>query len=135
MTSDSVPKPPAFQLDPSQLQRDFGSPRTIFGLVMTGIAILFMILALIPLGLVIYYVAVEGGSKLTWDLFVTLPPPPLTEGGGFGNALLGTIIMVLIGAAISVPVGVMAAIYLAEFGRGAIADWVRFANKVLSGVP
>ncbi|NJL01710.1 MAG: phosphate ABC transporter permease PstA [Spirulinaceae cyanobacterium SM2_1_0] len=135
MTTDSVPKPAAFQLDPTQLQRDYGSPRIVFGLIMTGVSILFMVLALIPLGLVLYYVTIEGGSKLSWDLFVALPPPPLVEGGGFGNALVGTIIMVAIGAAISVPVGVMAAIYLAEFGTGKIADWVRFANKVLSGVP
>ncbi|MGD1922408.1 MAG: phosphate ABC transporter permease PstA, partial [Pleurocapsa sp.] len=81
------------------------------------------------------YLLTKGISSLTPAVFTELPPPPLVEGGGFGNAIIGTIIMVGIGALISVPIGVMAAIYLSEFNEGKAAEWIRFATNVLSGVP
>jgi len=97
---------------------------------------LCVVIALIPLFLVIVYVLIMGINRLDLQAFTELPPPPLTdEGGGFANALVGTLVMVLIGALISVPFGVMAAIYLSEFSRGKIATWIRFATNVLSGVP
>ena len=124
-----------YNFDPATLKRNPSSPRTLFGLIMTGIAGLLTILAIIPLLIILLYLLSKGISSLRLEVFTELPPPPLVEGGGFGNAILGTIIMVGIGAAISVPIGVMAAIYLSEFGKGWFADWIRFANNVLSGVP
>jgi phosphate transport system permease protein len=59
----------------------------------------------------------------------------MRQGGGFGNAIVGTIIMVSIAALISIPFGVLAAIYLTEFSTGKLARWIRFATNVLSGVP
>jgi phosphate transport system permease protein len=117
------------------LQRDPRSPRTLFGLLMTGIAGLFMVLAIIPLFVILSYLLVQGISSLNLQAFTQLPPPPLVAGGGFGNAIIGTLVMVGIGIAISVPVGVMTAIYLSEFGKGKLADIIRFATDVLSGVP
>ncbi|HIK45646.1 MAG TPA: phosphate ABC transporter permease PstA [Leptolyngbyaceae cyanobacterium M65_K2018_010] len=101
----------------------------------TGLAGLFTLLALIPLLLVIGYVLYRGASRLDFEAFVSLPPMPLAEGGGFANALVGTVVMVAIGAAVSVPFGILAAIYLSEFSSGAVARWIRFATNVLSGVP
>ena len=124
-----------YSFDPNSLKRNPSSPRTLFGLIMTGIAGLLTILAIIPLLIILLYLLSKGISSLRLEVFTELPPPPLVEGGGFGNAILGTVIMVGIGAAISVPVGVMAAIYLSEFGKGWLADLIRFANNVLSGVP
>lgn len=92
-------------------------------------------LALLPLLAVLFYVTVQGVSRLNTSAFTELPPPPLVPGGGFGNAILGTLIMVGIGALISIPFGIMAAIYLTEFSSGKIAQWTRFATNVLSGVP
>lgn len=92
-------------------------------------------LALLPLLAVLFYVIVQGVSRLNPSVLQELPPPPLVPGGGFGNAILGTLIMVGIGALISIPFGVMAAIYLTEFSSGKIAEWTRFATNVLSGVP
>ncbi|NJO10163.1 MAG: phosphate ABC transporter permease PstA [Leptolyngbyaceae cyanobacterium SL_1_1] len=59
----------------------------------------------------------------------------MTKADGFANALIGTLVMVAIGALISVPFGVMAAIYLSEFSSKKIAKWIRFATNILSGVP
>ncbi|MDJ0690135.1 MAG: phosphate ABC transporter permease PstA [Xenococcaceae cyanobacterium MO_188.B32] len=124
-----------YSFNPASLKRNPSSPRTLFGLIMTSIAGLFTILAIVPLLIILIYLLGKGISSLRPEVFTELPPPPLVEGGGFGNAILGTVIMVGIGAAISVPLGVMAAIYLSEFSKGKLADWIRFATNVLSGVP
>ena len=117
------------------LKRNPTSPRTLFGLIMSGIAGLFTLIALIPLFIILIYLITKGFSSLSLSVFTELPPPPLVEGGGFGNAILGTVLMVGIGALISVPLGIMAAIYLSEFNEGKIAEGIRFATNVLSGVP
>ncbi len=73
---------------------------------------------------------------LTPPLLGELPPPPGLDGGGLGNAIQGTILVVLIATLIAVPIGVLAAVYLSEFsGDNQIARWIRFATNVLSGVP
>ncbi len=119
----------------ASLKRNPKSPRTMFGLIMSSIAGFLTLLAIIPLFIILTYLLTKGISSLSVSVFTELPPPPLVEGGGFGNAILGTVIMVGIGALISVPLGIMAAIYLAEFNEGKAAEWIRFATNVLSGVP
>ncbi|WYL96322.1 MAG: phosphate ABC transporter permease PstA [Gloeotrichia echinulata IR180] len=119
----------------SSLTRSPTSKRTLFNSVMTGVAFACGVLALVPLLAVLSYVIIQGFSSLSLDIFTQLPPAPLRKGGGFGNAILGTLLMVGIGALISVPFGVLAAIYLTEFSSAKIARAVRFATNVLSGVP
>jgi phosphate transport system permease protein len=117
------------------LQRNPTSPRTLFGFLMNAIAGLFMGLAIVPLLIILGYLLVKGIGSLNLQVFTKLPPPPLVPGGGFGNAMIGTLVMVAIGVTISVPVGIMAAIYLSEFSRSKLSDSIRFATNVLSGVP
>lgn len=117
------------------LKRNPTSPRTLFGLILSGIAGLFTLTAIVPLFIILTYLITKGIGSLSASVFTELPPPPLVEGGGFGNAILGTVIMVGIGGLISVPLGIMAAIYLSEFHDGKAGDWIRFATNVLSGVP
>ncbi|WP_427160983.1 phosphate ABC transporter permease PstA [Aliinostoc sp. HNIBRCY26] len=117
------------------LTRVTTSPRTMFNTAMTGVAFACGALALLPLFAVLSYVLIQGFSSLNFSIFTELPPPPLRGQGGFGNAILGTLLMVGIGALISIPVGVIAAIYLTEFSSGKLARWIRFATNVLSGVP
>ncbi|MDB9460724.1 phosphate ABC transporter permease PstA [Dolichospermum circinale CS-545/17] len=111
------------------------SSRTLFNTVMTVLAFICGILALIPLLAVLYYVIIRGFSSLNLNVFTELPPAPFAKNGGFGNAILGTLLMVGIGAIISIPFGVLAAIYLTEFSSQKVARWIRFATNVLSGVP
>lgn len=118
------------------LKRNPSSPRTLFGNVMTVLVVAAALMALLPLLAVLSYVLIQGFSSLGLDLFTKLPPPPNVKGGGFGNAVAGTIAMVGIASLISVPFGVMAAVFVSEFGHGKpIVFWIRFATNVLSGVP
>lgn len=130
---------PASSADPNlirQLKRQPTAPRTLFNSGMTVLIFICAILALVPLAAVLYYVIVQGASRFNLDLFTQLPPPPLVQGGGFGNALLGTLVTVGIGSAIAIPCGILAAIFLAEFSRGTrLATWIGFLTNVLSGVP
>jgi phosphate transport system permease protein len=119
----------------SSLTRSSLSKRTLFNTVMTVITFICGFLALLPLLAVLSYVVIQGFNSLSFSVFTELPPAPFRKGGGFGNAILGTLLMVGIGGLISIPFGVMAAIYLTEFSSGKIARWVRFATNVLSGVP
>ncbi|AFZ48691.1 phosphate ABC transporter membrane protein 2, PhoT family [Cyanobacterium stanieri PCC 7202] len=118
------------------LKKESNSPRTIVGNIMTGISALCVIVTVIPLVAVIYFVVVQGFSRLNTDLFTKLPPPPGLSDGGLANAIIGTLVVVSIATAIAVPFGVMAAIYLSEFsGNNKTALTIRFATNVLSGVP
>ncbi|MDZ7953850.1 phosphate ABC transporter permease PstA [Nostoc sp. DedQUE09] len=117
------------------LTRSAMSQRTLFNTVMTVIAFTCGVLALIPLLAVLSYVIIKGFSSLNLAVFFELPPKALQKGGGFGNAILGTLLMVGIAALISIPFGVLGAIYITEFSSAKVATWVRFAANVLSGVP
>jgi len=117
------------------LTRSSMSPRTLFNTVMTVIAFTCGVLALVPLIAVLSYVIIQGFSSLSPSVFFELPPKALQKGGGFGNAILGTLLMVGIGAVISIPLGVLGAIYITEFSSARVARWIRFAANVLSGVP
>lgn len=123
-------------LDIQGLNKNAWSRRAIFNIVMTTLATLCMVATLIPLALVLALVLVRGIGRLDWNLLTQLPPPPGLQGGGIGNAILGTLIVIAIATVISVPFGIMAAIYLSEFSTGSkLAVNIRFATNVLSGVP
>lgn len=134
MTAFSGPPAPAFVSQSLKVNRT--RRRSIFNLVMTGLAGLCILLALVPLVLVLAYVLFKGFNRLDLALFTQLPPAPGSEGGGIGNAIQGTIIVCAIATLISLPFGVMTAIWLSEFSAGSRgAETVRFATNVLSGVP
>jgi phosphate transport system permease protein len=103
---------------------------------MTGLAGLCVVLTLIPLGLLLGYVLIQGLQRLNLQLLTALPPAPGFSGGGIANAILGTVMVCGIATAISLPLGLLAAVYLSEFSHNnRLARWVRFATNVLSGVP
>ncbi|MGI0479214.1 phosphate ABC transporter permease PstA [Geminocystis sp. CENA526] len=118
------------------LKKKSSSPRVILGSVMTGLSALCLIATLVPLIAVLYFVIVQGFSRLNFDLFTQLPPPPGLSEGGLANAIIGTLVVVGIAVIIAVPIGVLAAVYLSEFSNNnKFATSIRFATNVLSGVP
>jgi phosphate transport system permease protein len=111
-------------------------PRNRWNSFFSAIAALFSLIAVLPLFLVLAYVLFKGGSLISTSLLTQLPPAPGLEGGGIGNAILGTVIVTLVASLIAIPVGVGGGIYLAEYSRGGwFAQFVRFGTNVLSGVP
>ena len=110
--------------------------RNVGSRILTVIAAIFSAVAVLPLILVLGYVIVKGGSKISLVLFTELPPPPGLEGGGIANAIVGTIVVTVVAALIAIPVGVGGGIFLAEYSRsGWFAQFIRFGTNVLSGVP
>jgi phosphate transport system permease protein len=133
----AVREPPAQPLPPPpDLGLRLRKPRTMFSAIMSCLAGVMSLIAMVPLVSVLMMLIWYGGQKLSLSLFTQLPPAAKMEGGGIGNALLGTLLMVGIAALISVPFGILAAIFLAEFGpTSKTATAVRFVAKVLSGLP
>ncbi len=85
---------------------------------------------------VLGFVFVQGISGLDLNLLTQTPKPPGEAGGGMANAIVGTFIVVVLACVLSLPVGVGAGIYLAEYGRtGLLAQLIRFMSDVLTGVP
>jgi phosphate transport system permease protein len=119
-----------------RLQRSALEPRALrSGLLTAGLWVM-AILAAVPLVSVLYMLAVRGGARLSLELFTALPPAGFEMGGGFGNAIVGTLVMVGIGALVSIPLGVLAAVYLAELGPDhRVSQAARFAAKTLTGLP
>ncbi len=123
-------------VDFPRLERSLRHPRTLISVVLsicTGIA---TVMACIPLFSVLFMLVFRGGKKLSLELFTELPPTAFEDGGGFGNAIAGTFVIVAIAAAIAIPVGVLTAIFLAEFSpTSKTASVARFCAKTLTGLP
>lgn len=122
--------------DLPDLQRSLRHPRTLVSAVLSTLTGIVTLLACIPLFSVLFMLAWRGGKRLGLELFTQTPPSAFESGGGFGNAIFGTLLMVGIAAAISVPFGIMAALFLAEFGQDSkTAAAARFCAKTLTGFP
>ncbi|WP_295887960.1 phosphate ABC transporter permease PstA [uncultured Thiohalocapsa sp.] len=122
------------------LQRQMFEGRAIKNNLLTVLTWIIAILAAIPLISVIYMLLMRGGTRLFGAGFVevltALPPAGFEMGGGIGPAIVGTLTMVAIATLISVPFGIMAAIYLAILGpTSKLATISRFLAKVLTGFP
>jgi phosphate transport system permease protein len=127
---------PAAADDLSDLSRSLRRPRSLFSWAMSVVTGAMTIAALVPLFSVLYLLITRGGKLLGLSVLSELPPAAMAPGGGFGNAIVGTMVMVGIAAALSVPAGILAAIFIAEFGSySRTATAVRFCAKVLTGLP
>jgi phosphate transport system permease protein len=103
--------------------------------VMTGAAVLTVVIVLAPLVAIFGYLLYRGIGSVNWA-FLTQTPKPVGEvGGGMANAIVGSVFILAIASVIGVPLGVGAGIYLAEFGRNRLGRAIRFTADVLNGVP
>src|SRR5437879_1984750 len=93
------------------------------------------VLVIAPLGLVFFYLLVNGASSVNWDFFTHLPKPVGEAGGGMANAIVGSLELLALAGAIGIPVGVLGGVYLAEYGSARINSVLRFLADVLNGVP
>ena len=106
-----------------------------------GIATILMwlavVVALVPLGLVMAYVVAKGAHVMSWA-FLTKPIPEFgrRKGPGMGPAVFGTLLITGAATVMAVPLGILGAVYVVEYGRGrTLARVVRFMSDVMAGVP
>jgi len=77
-----------------------------------------------------------GLGGLSWSLFTQMTPPPQDESGGLANAIFGSVTMVTLATLLGTPIGVLAGIYLAEYGqKGSLGSVTRFINDILLAAP
>lgn len=101
-----------------------------------GVMYALTALALVPLGLVLWFTTLKGLPAVTnLDFFLNAQHPSGIPGGGVANAIVGTAIIVSLASLAAIPIGVLSGIYLAEYGTGPWASWVRLASDVLVGAP
>ena len=129
----------AVSADPQKVDlREPPSWRRTKNRIMTWLMVLAFVLVIIPLGLVIVTVVAKGASIISWqfltsDIPVNIAPPGV---GGMGPAIVGTIQITALATVMAVPLGVLGAIYINEYGgKGLLAQVVRFMADVMTGVP
>ncbi len=109
-------------------RKAFNSIFTLATIVATGSALLALVL-------ILGYVFFNGATAINLDFFTDLPRPAGQAGGGMGNAIVGSLIVLAIASAIALPLGFFSGIYLSEFSNTRFADFVRFVIETLAGVP
>ncbi len=118
------------------LERSLWERRSLVsGILSLGTWIL-AVFACFPLFSVLVMLIIRGSERISWDLFTELPPTAFEVGGGSGNAILGTLVMVGIGMIVSVPIGILCAVFLSEFSPDSrVSQVARFCIKTLTGLP
>lgn len=133
---EEVIRDPFEGVDFSELELSLYRPRTFFSIFLSVLVTGMTLVALVPLFAVLWMLLWRGGQKLSLALFTSLPPAPLEQGGGFGNAIIGTLIMVGIGTLITVPLGILTGLFLSQAPKdNKLASAVRLSAKVLTGFP
>ena len=102
--------------------------------VMTSLTALCTFVAVGILFLILAYIAMRGITALN-PRFLVDTPKPVGEGGGIGNAIVGSGLLLLLSCAVGIPVGIACGIYLSEFGGGISVGIVRFLIDTLTGIP
>ncbi len=121
---------------------DRDARRRVKNLAMLSLTVVCVGLALIPLGSILYTVAVQGASVVNASFFTNVQPVPCSPSplaactqGGIENALVGTLLLLALSCLIAIPLGILTGIHLAEYGRGPLADGIRFLADVMTGLP
>jgi phosphate transport system permease protein len=127
---------PVDEINIEELRFSLRRLRSLFSYAMSVLTGAATVAALLPLLSVLYLLAEKGLQGLSLATLTELPPAAMEPGGGVGNAIVGTVVIVFLATVISVPIGILAAIFITEFGpETQIAAAVRFAAKVLTGLP
>ncbi len=103
------------------------------GITLSMVAMAFGLFALMWILWTLFY---NGFSALSWDFFTQDTPAPGSEGGGLRNAIVGSLLIILVTTFVSTPIGILAGIYLAEFGtRSRFAAATRFVTDIMLSAP
>ncbi len=108
--------------------------RKLVSSIMTSVTAACAFFAIAILLIILSYIAVRGISSVSLQFLIDTPKP-VGEGGGIGNAIVGSVLMTLLACVIGLPIGIGAGVYLAEFGENLFGKTVRFLADTLIGVP
>jgi phosphate transport system permease protein len=103
-----------------------------------GFQILIYVLAfacVIPLLAILFFIIKAGITKINWHFLVNVPKPVGETGGGIANALVGSILIIIVASVIAIPIGILAGVYLSENRKSRLAYWCRLCTDILQGVP
>ena len=109
--------------------------RRLVNATMLGVLWIAALIATLPLLFIIFHLLRSGIGALNVDFFIHMPRPVGDAGGGMGNAVVGTLLLIVLASLIGLPVGIGAGLYLAEYRGGKFATVVRFLSDVLNGLP
>jgi phosphate transport system permease protein len=109
--------------------------RKLLSSMFTSACALAVLVALVPLGFILFYVISRGIQALNLAFFTHLPAPVGEAGGGMANAIVGTLMLVAIAAVVAVPVGILSGVYTSEYAGSRFAALIRFAADTLNGIP
>jgi phosphate transport system permease protein len=115
------------------LSRSDRTRRAVSG-IMTSLTALCTIVAIGILVIILAYIAMRGISSLSWHFLIDTPRP-VGEGGGIGNAIVGSAVLLALSCAAGIPLGILTGVYLSEIGKGWFAGIVRFLVDTLTGIP
>ena len=129
-----IPLPAAPEIP--DLRHSFSDRRSVRNTVLTVLLWVVSMLAAVPLISVLAMLIYRGGSRLGDRALHPASPAGLEPGGGFGNAVVGTLVMVAIASVVSVPLGILGGVFLGVIApESRLADATRFIAKVLTGFP
>jgi len=103
----------------------------LFKVYLMGCALALMT----PLVLILYYITRNGVGMISWEFLTSLPKPPGDAGSGIANAIVGSLLLILIASAVSIPFGVATGTFLVEFKHSRLAGPVRICIEILQGIP
>ena len=110
--------------------------RSFWSKFLSAICVGLALLTLVPLFSIVFLVLKNGLPLLSWSVFTELPPAAGMTGGGFGNAIVGTFLMVGIALLLAAPFGILSAVYINEYDPySRLSNAVRFVAKLLTGIP
>ncbi len=97
--------------------------------------IILTVISTAPLLFILFYIFRQGIHAINWHFLVNIPRPVGETGGGVANAILGTVLLILVASVVAIPLGILVGIYLSQVVTGRLAYWCRLSVDVLQGIP
>jgi phosphate transport system permease protein len=109
--------------------------RIFYDKLFKKIIILLTFFSILPMFFILFFITIKGISAINWRFLTQLPKPVGEIGGGISNAIIGTLMLISIATALSVPVGILTGIFLSENRKGKLASLTRLCVETLQGIP
>ena len=103
--------------------------------IFMGLFVACTLLAVIPLLIIFVHIVEQGLPALSWTFFTDAPAPIGTPGGGIGNCIVGSLMLISMASIFAIPMGIFGGVYLSEFGSGNLAEVFRWTIDLMASLP